>query len=441
MNTIKQKSLLRWFLLVWLSLIYIQSLQSQGLFAFIQGSGPATQIVPGVEISSQFVLIVSAILMLVHSGLHWLAPSLKKSRELLLYFLGQGLLVLCISIIVRTNNVAFYLCLALTIEAVILLKPTRFILPVVGGYFLLFVLLEGVQIAHFLLDGSASSMSKASNTVATSLMLVLFVIACMILYIQQRQEHQQDQALLSELETAHAELKMTHNQLEITHSQLEEYAARVEDLTLMTERQRLARELHDTLSQGLVGLTMQLETIDALLLKQDTQQARAIARQAMFRSRTTMTQARAAIEDLRAEPRDAHNFTQQVQSEIQRFTSATGIVCTCSLPETFVLSTALHEPFLRLISEGLMNVARHAQAMRAWVCGTCEQDMMTLEIGDDGIGFDPLSVAQQAGHYGLLGLRERARLLQGQLAIVSAPGQGTTLRLHLPLGKRGICHE
>ena len=64
-----------------------------------------------------------------------------------------------------------------------------------------------------------------------------------------------------------------------------------------------------------------------------------------------------------------------------------------------------------------------------------------FEVGDDGVGFDPLAVAQQAGHYGLLGLRERARLLQGQLDILSTPGQGTTIRLRLPVGNRGIRDE
>jgi NarL family two-component system sensor histidine kinase YdfH len=73
---------------------------------------------------------------------------------------------------------------------------------------------------------------------------------------------------MCELESAHAELKTAHEQLASAHRQLEEYAVEVEDLTLIAERQRQARELHDTLAQGLVGLTMQLETIDALLFKQ-----------------------------------------------------------------------------------------------------------------------------------------------------------------------------
>jgi len=213
----------------------------------------------------------------------------------------------------------------------------------------------------------------------------------------------------------------------------------VEDLALIAERQRLARELHDTLAQGLVGLTMQLETIDALLLKQQANQARAIVQQAMTRARATITEARAAIEDLRAETQNAQSFPQAVQGEIQRFTSATGICCACSLPETLLLPPALYEHLLRLVAEGLMNIARHAQATRAWVCANCDHQGLTFEIGDDGIGFDPEAAGRQAGHgnsgtshYGLLGLRERARLLQGQLQIISAPGKGTTIRLQLP---------
>jgi NarL family two-component system sensor histidine kinase YdfH len=247
--------------------------------------------------------------------------------------------------------------------------------------------------------------------------------------------------MLRELESAHAELKTTHDQLEATHKQLEEYAAQVEDLTLMAERQRMARELHDILAQGLVGLTMQLETVDALLLKQQANQAQAIVQQAMTRARATITEARAAIEDLRAETQNTQSFFQAVQDEIQRFTSATGIVCACSLPETLLLPPALHEHLLRLVAEGLMNITRHAQATRAWICANCDQQGCTFEIGDDGIGFDPEAAVRQAGHYGLLGLRERARLLQGHLQIISAPGKGTTIRLRLLGTEGGRCDE
>lgn len=434
MNSANQKSPFRWFLLLWLGLVYIQGLsaatQSQSL-------NPGAKVPPpGTLYTPQFDLVVFTILMLCHGGLHWLAFSLRKNRDLLLYFLAQGIVVLLIFLLAQVQDVIIGLCLALTIEAIILFKRMRLMILVAGGCLLLFGLTEGTQIVSTIGRGAVD---KLTGAVTGSITLILFVIACVLLYIQQGRAHQRAQALLDELETAHAELKRAHEQLATAHSQLEEYAVQVEDLTLIAERQRLARELHDTLAQGLVGLTMQLETIDALLLKRQDNQAHAIVQQAMTRARATMTEARASIEDLRTKTQDTQSFFRMIQGEIQQFSAATGISCTCSLPETLLLPPAFHEHLLRLVTEGLMNIARHAQATHAWVSAACDRETLTFEIGDNGIGFDPADVAGQAGHgnsgtshYGLLGLRERARLLHGQLFILSALGKGTTIRLQLP---------
>ncbi len=431
-----QKSPLRWFLLLWIGLVYIQTVQTG-----LPGQNPNPgKIPPGTLSNPQLNLALFTLLMILHGGLHWGAFSLRKKRDLLLYFLVQGILVLLIYFLTQAGDAIIGLCLALTIEATTLFRQTRLKILVGGGCLLLFGLTEGTQIVSILEHGDGS-VNKLTSAVTGSITLILFVIACVLLSIQQGRAHQRDQAFLRELESAHAELKTAHEQLAGAHSQLEEYAVEVEDLTLIAERQRLARELHDTLAQGLVGLTMQLETIDALLLKQQGNQARVIVQQAMARARATITEARAAIEDLRAETQSTQSFSQAVQSEIQRFTSATGISCACALPETLLLPPALHEHLLRLVAEGLMNIARHARATRAWVCANCDQQGITFEIGDDGIGFDPEVAARQAGHYGLLGLRERARLLQGRLQIISAPGKGAIIRLQLLGTNGGRCDE
>ncbi|MGH2479725.1 MAG: sensor histidine kinase, partial [Ktedonobacteraceae bacterium] len=414
MKSINQKSPLRWFLLLWLGLVYIQVVQTA---LPVQNPNPG-KFPQGMVNNPQLNLVLFTLLMILHSGLHWGAFSLRKNRDLLLSFLVQGILVLLISFLAQAGGAIPGLGLALTIEAITLFRQTRLTILVGGGCLLLFGLTEGTQIVSVLGHGGGS-VNKLIDAVTGSTTLILFVIACVLLSIQQGRAHQRDQTFLRELEIAHAELKAAHEQLE-------EYAVEVEDLTLIAERQRLARELHDTLAQGLVGLTMQLETIDALLLKQQANQARAIVQQAMTRARATITEARAAIEDLRTETQDTRSFAQAVQGEIQRFTSATGICCTCSLPETLLLPPALHEHLLRLVAEGLMNIARHAQATRAWVRANGDQQGLTFEIGDDGIGFDPEAAARQTGHYGLLGLRERARLLQGQLQVISTPDKGTT---------------
>src|SRR5437588_8828667 len=121
-----------------------------------------------------------------------------------------------------------------------------------------------------------------------------------------------------------------------------------------------------------------------------------------------------------------------MQEALQRFTATTGIPCTSSLAALPALPTVFHEPLLHLVTEGLANIASHAQASQAWVRAAHEHDTLMLEVGDNGVGFDPATVAELTGHYGLLGLRERAHLVGGQLDILSAPGAGTTIRLQLP---------
>ncbi|GHO57838.1 hypothetical protein KSB_63130 [Ktedonobacter robiniae] len=190
----------------------------------------------------------------------------------------------------------------------------------------------------------------------------------------------------------------------------------------------MARELHDTLAQGLVGLTMQLETIDSLLIEQGYEQALTIVRQAMTRSRATITSARAIITDLRTEPASTNDILTAIEAEAQHFAHSTGIACTCCLQA--VLPGDYHKHFLRMASEGLTNIARHSQASQAWIRSSVENGGITFDIEDNGIGFDPEQV--KTGHYGLLGLRERARLMNGHLLINSEPGQGTTVRLYLP---------
>jgi signal transduction histidine kinase len=84
-----------------------------------------------------------------------------------------------------------------------------------------------------------------------------------------------------------------------------------------------------------------------------------------------------------------------------------------------------------VVSEALTNSARYAQAQHAAISLRPIDQFLNVEVRDDGIGFDPAQIS--AGHYGLIGLRERVRLIGGTLNIASAPGQGTTLKVQLPL--------
>lgn len=222
-------------------------------------------------------------------------------------------------------------------------------------------------------------------------------------------------------------------ELEIAHKQLSEYALEVESLTLVNERQRMARELHDTLAQGLAGLILQLEATDSHLASGRTEKAQGIVQQAMNRARTTLADARRAIDDLRVTPTTSRDMMEAIREEVERFKRTTGIECTITVCDPKGIDPQLSENVLRAVSEGLMNIARHAQASRSSVELICAEQNLHIEIHDNGMGFDPQNAVGQSGHYGLLGMRERARILGGSLTIESNSSQGTTLKLDLPL--------
>jgi NarL family two-component system sensor histidine kinase YdfH len=346
-------------------------------------------------------------LMALQLCLHWFCLSGKLQRRWYgIYFLLQGICVLISSLIWSDTIIALGLYLVLVIEALSLLKQVRRIVVVVATYLGFFLLTIVWQLTHWVIW----------MTFGSILLLVLFLIGWLILSIQQ----------------VHA-----RSQLEAAHLQLAAYAMRLEELTLVNERQRLARELHDTLAQDLVGLTLQLERVDLHLEKRRFERARELVQQAMTRARATLAEARSAIDDLRTHPLDPDDLLLALEREIERFRATTSISCSADLSALAVVPVNLCEHVLRAITEGLTNVARHSQAHQVWICAQCAETMLTIEVRDDGIGFESSAAVTQQGHYGLLGLRERARLVGGYLDIESAVGKGTALRLCLPVNQRG----
>jgi NarL family two-component system sensor histidine kinase YdfH len=426
MDQTLQQHPLRWVLLPWVGVMYLQGL--------LEGNtGPRLPTGGGIWIGidpALFAIGAFTALMAVHSTLHGIALfRMIRPRLLLPYFLGQGVLMLLMLYLADEQSAVLGLCLVLTLEAIHLLKSPGVLMLVVGLCLIWYIL--ALNPLQFYL---APNLSVLSHKLVSSLTTILFVVACALLYYQRAQAHQRDQELLRELEVAHAHLAQTHEQLETAHIQLEDDAAQIEALTLTTERQRLARDLHDTLAQGLVGLTMQLETANGLLTQERSGQAQQVVQQAMIRARATLADARGAIDDLRTQATDEQPFTGAAEEMLCRFTSATGIPYHARLEAGASLPRSFHEHALRVISEGVTNVARHARACQVWVSLTQELDGYRLEVRDDGVGFDLAAAPTHTGHYGLLGLRERARLLGGTLELRSTPGEGTTLRLLFPTG-------
>jgi len=362
--------------------------------------------------------IVFTILTLVHMAIHWnLLKIGEDERWFWPYVIVQGILAFAITQLSQNIGMIFALYMALIGEIVGSGQSRKRILLAISYFMSLslinYIFLNGVETSGWWLIGT--------------LPMIIFVIMYVSLYTRASDDRDRARKLLAELE--------------IANRQLAEYTIQVEELTLTTERQRMARELHDTLAQGLAGLILQLEAADAHITNQNLEKAQTIIRQTMSRARTTLSDARRAISDLRESPLTPTDLNEAIKTDTERFQASTGIPCTLALCQAPSISPQLVENILRAINEGLMNIARHAEATEVGISMTCEDKNILIEIRDNGIGFDPSEAVGRSGHYGLVGMRERARLYGGSLTIESQPPQGTTLKIQLPLEEETENHD
>ena len=269
-------------------------------------------------------------------------------------------------------------------------------------------------------------------TGATTLFFLCFALGGFFLSLHQQRTHQQTQCLFHQLDTAYAQLQEAHRQLSA-------FALHIEDLTMLNERQRLARELHDTLVQGMVGLLMQLEVIATHARQSHLERVQTLVQQTIMDAREALSDARCALSDLRAEQVHPDDLIEVILEETTRFTATTNILCTTQIASLAHTPPELCVQVLRVIREGLTNIARHAQASQVEVWASVAATVLHLEMCDDGVGFDPATIKPEEGHYGLLGLHERAHLIGGYVTIVSQPGQGTLLSLQIPLVSEETC--
>ena len=230
-------------------------------------------------------------------------------------------------------------------------------------------------------------------------------------------------ALLAERE------RKQHDELAEAHARLRRHADTVEQLAISQERNRLARDLHDTLAHSLAALTVQLEALrtlqdhDPALAKEATDQAAALAKRGLAESRQ-------AIQALRSDTIETQGLVGALRSAAQDFQSRSGIVCTFSTAgDELELSPDEAQVFFRVAEEALYNIERHARAKNVTLRLSMGQDTTALYLRDDGVGFDPASV--QEDRYGLVGMRERAAMISAEFKILSQPGRGTEIWLTL----------
>jgi signal transduction histidine kinase len=225
-------------------------------------------------------------------------------------------------------------------------------------------------------------------------------------------------------------LRTQREQLMQANARLTHYASTIEQLSISRERNRLARELHDTLAHTLSGLSVQLETTQAYW-DVEPETARNLLAKSLAATRSGLNETRRALKALRASPIDDLGLLLSLQKLAQSAAERGKLNLSLSLPEQITsLSPDVEQCLYRIAQESLENVVYHASAKTLAVQLTIFEEAICLEVEDDGIGFD-MKQFQETGHYGLAGMRERAQTAGGELTINSQPGQGSRVLLTL----------
>lgn len=205
----------------------------------------------------------------------------------------------------------------------------------------------------------------------------------------------------------------------------------------LEERNRLAREIHDTIAQGLTGIALHLETADALLeAGAETEKTRGFVQHALKMTRTNLDEARRSVLDLRAAPLENRTLAEAMQALAEAYQNRLKIkVIFSAVGKHHPLPVQVETGLYRVAQEALTNVQKHTEAKKITIQLITTPDRVQLIVTDDGQGFEPDKFSP--GHFGLIGLNERVKLLGGQFRLQSSPGQGTRVEATIPLQSKG----
>jgi PAS domain S-box-containing protein len=202
----------------------------------------------------------------------------------------------------------------------------------------------------------------------------------------------------------------------------------------LMERARLARELHDSVSQGLFSMTLHAQAAKLALIDAGVDEGgplgRSIAELATL-TRNALAEMRALIFELRPAVLAEEGLVSALRKQAAALSDHESLMIAVEGPEDRLeLTTEVEEHLYRIVSEAMHNVVKHSNADVATVTVTVQGGNLSVVVGDDGVGFDPNSVV--AGHLGLSTMAERAETIGARLTITSTPGLGTTVALSLP---------
>jgi signal transduction histidine kinase len=341
----------------------------------------------------------------------------------------------------------------LVITAILVVRDSTFGLFTPAAYIYAFTVIRwpwrllGVA-AVAVVSGTAQA-SDVPKTTALGLMtyviivVVNIVMLCVTAWLLQvaNKEHEQRVQALAELSRTNRLLEATLAENAGLHAQL---LTQAREAGILDERQRMAREIHDTLAQGLTGIITQLQAAEQIheVPAQWHRPFDAVKRLA----RESLSEARRSVDALRPEPLETARLSDALADVADRWSKAHGLAVQITTTGTVRPMTPEAEfALLRTAQEALANVAKHARATRVGVTLSFLESEVALDVRDDGRGFDPARLEaatttnggaqppSREGGFGLTIMRQRVEGLSGSLRIESEPGVGTGISACVPI--------
>jgi signal transduction histidine kinase len=226
-------------------------------------------------------------------------------------------------------------------------------------------------------------------------------------------------------------LRSTAEQAQQREREMRRLYQQAQELAALQERQRLARELHDSVSQALYGISLGAHTAREALESNDSEQSSASLAYVITLAEAGLAEMRALIFELRPESLETEGLVAALMKQVAVLRARYRLTVETDLMEEGNLSLAQKEALYRVAQEALHNIVKHAHATSVRLRLAHRESELLLEVGDNGRGFDPTGAFP--GHLGLHSMRERAERLGGSLIIESSPGQGTRILARMPI--------
>lgn len=346
-------------------------------------------------------------------GFHTLRPATRQGRGLITVTYIAGLLVLSALLMHRDPLFFIFTVTAFVHSAV--LQPTPLAFLAVG--------VTSVLINTLPYQNSDPTSVELVSWVAVIIVQTVLIGSTNMLGRKLTEQNEQRRQTVLKLEAALAENARLHARLVV----------QAREAGMLDERQRMAQEIHDTLAQGLTGIITQLEAAERTRATSEAWRRHLAAARSL--ARQSLTEARRSVQALHPEPLDTEHLPDALESMARRWSQSCGVSAEFRITgEPRRMVPDVEAALFRVAQEALTNVGKHAAASRVGVTLSYTDEVVLLDVRDNGIGFDSHArvPSRDGTGFGLDVMRRRLQRVAGNLEIESVPGDGTAIGATVP---------